>query len=149
MGEGREGGREVLSCKRVGWSVFSLPRKSGQFDAKYVLLFYYYGGMVYACLHQYLKALLFLTVVCCTLTCGASDNLPFSFPQCLTTPTIAISAIMVAAYKKFVLVSLLKFGKVSECVSACAQFWTKVLSLQVIVLPRYCSHIVERMIKVS
>ena len=81
-----------------------------------MLLFYYYGGMVYACLHQYLRALLFLTVVgtltfdptqpgcnCCTLT-----------PQCLTTPTIAISAIMVAAYKKFVLVSLLKFGKVSS-----------------------------------
>ena len=34
--------------------------------------------------------------------------------QCVTTPTMAISAIMVAAYKKFVLVSLLKFGKVSE-----------------------------------
>jgi COP9 signalosome complex subunit 3 len=35
---------------------------------------------------------------------------------------------MVAAYKKFVLVSLLKFGKV-------------------ITLPKYCSHIVDRMIK--
>jgi COP9 signalosome complex subunit 3 len=81
----------------------------GQFDARYVLLFYYYGGMVYACLHKYLRALLFLTV-------------------CLTTPTVAISAIMVAAYKKFVLVSLLKFGKV-------------------ITLPKYCSHIVDRMMK--
>jgi COP9 signalosome complex subunit 3 len=86
-----------------------LLTEGGQFDARYVLLFYYYGGMVYACLHKYLRALLFLTV-------------------CLTTPTIAISAIMVAAYKKFVLVSLLKFGKV-------------------ITLPRYSSHVVERVIK--
>ena len=30
---------------------------------KYVLLFYYYGGMVYTCLHNYLNALLFFTVV--------------------------------------------------------------------------------------
>ena len=34
-----------------------------QFDVKYVLLFYYYGGMLYTCLHDYLKALLFFTVV--------------------------------------------------------------------------------------
>lgn len=86
-----------------------LLTEHGQFDVKYVLLFYYYGGMVYTCLHDYLKALLFLTV-------------------CLTTPTVSISAIMVAAYKKFILVSLLKFGKE-------------------IVLPRYCSHIVERALK--
>lgn len=38
--------------------------QGGQFDAKYILLFYYYGGMVYSCLHLYPKALLFYTVVC-------------------------------------------------------------------------------------
>lgn len=37
--------------------------QNGQLDVKYVLLFYYYGGMVYTCLHDYLKALLFFTVV--------------------------------------------------------------------------------------
>lgn len=80
-----------------------------QFDVKYVLLFYYYGGMVYTCLHDYIKSLLFFTV-------------------CLTMPTVAVSAIMVAAYKKYCLVSLLKFGKE-------------------IALPRYSSHIVERALK--
>lgn len=45
-------------------------------------------------------------------------------------PTVAISAIMVAAYKKYCLVSLLKFGKE-------------------IALPRYASHIVERALKVN
>ncbi len=37
--------------------------QGSQFDVKYVLLFYYYGGMVYTCLHRYLKALLYYTVV--------------------------------------------------------------------------------------
>ena len=35
-----------------------------QLDPKYVLLYYYYGGMVFTCLHDYLQALLFFTVVC-------------------------------------------------------------------------------------
>lgn len=86
-----------------------LLTEDNQFDVKYVLLFYYYGGMVYTCLHNYLNALLFFTV-------------------CLSGPSLAVSAIMVAAYKKFVLVSLLKFGKV-------------------ISLPRYCNHLVDRIIK--
>lgn len=68
---------------------------------------------MYTCLHQYLRALLFYTVVSAqspTALSGVRQLLP---PQCLTTPTVAISAIMVAGYKKFILVSLLKFGKVS------------------------------------
>ena len=68
---------------------------------------------MYTCLHQYLKALLFLTVVSHFLNFCTRANFS-SPPQCLTTPTVAISAIMVAAYKKFVLVSLLKFGKVKK-----------------------------------
>ncbi|XP_064402574.1 COP9 signalosome complex subunit 3-like isoform X2 [Halichondria panicea] len=87
----------------------TLFTENEQFDVKHVLLFYYYGGMVYTCLHDYLRALLFLTV-------------------CLTMPTVAVSAIMVAAYKKYCLVSLLKFGKE-------------------ISLPKYSSHIVERALK--
>ena len=42
---------------------FFFHPQNHQFDVKYVLLFYYYGGMVYTCLHDYLKALLFYTVV--------------------------------------------------------------------------------------
>ena len=93
----------------LGIDYSELLTEDDQFDPKYVLLFYYYGGMVYTCLHDYSRALLFLTV-------------------CLSTPSVAISAIMVAAYKKFVLVSLLKFAKVVS-------------------LPRYCTHMVERAIK--
>lgn len=87
----------------------ALQDENEQLDAKYVLLYYYYGGMVFTCLHDYLQALLFFTV-------------------CVTTPTMVISAVMVAAYKKFILVSLLKFGKE-------------------ISLPRYSLHIVERVLK--
>ena len=68
---------------------------------------------MYACLHKYLRSLLFLTVVRQRTLCLYQFSKFFFFSlQCLTTPTVAISAIMVAAYKKCVLVSLLKFGKV-------------------------------------
>ena len=48
---------------------------------------------MFTCLHDYLKALQLLTM-------------------CLCVPAVAISAVMIAAYKKFILVSLLKYGKV-------------------------------------
>lgn len=72
--------------------------------------------MVHTCLHDYLKSLLCFTVVCLDIVVPLGKT-PFIVPspiflQCLTVPTVAISAIMVAAYKKFILVSLLKFGKV-------------------------------------
>ena len=95
------------------------PSQNHQFDVKYVLLFYYYGGMVYTCLHDYLKSLLFYTVVSSgkeksDYDSGSTNVIDsLSLSQCLTVPTVAISAIMVAAYKKFILVSVLKFGKVS------------------------------------
>ncbi len=38
-----------------------------QLDPRYILLYYYYGGMVFTCLHDYLQALLFFTVVCNSL----------------------------------------------------------------------------------
>ena len=48
---------------------------------------------MFTCLHDYLKALQLFTM-------------------CLCVPAVAISAVMIAAYKKFILVSLLKYGKV-------------------------------------
>ena len=62
-------------------------------ESQYIVQFFYYGGMVFTCLHDYLKALQLFTM-------------------CLCVPAVAISAVMIAAYKKFILVSLLKYGKV-------------------------------------
>jgi len=47
--------QQMLTCDYV--------LQGGQLDVKYVLLFFYYGGMVHTCLHDYLKSLLCFTVV--------------------------------------------------------------------------------------
>ena len=41
---------------------------------------------------------------------SCSSNVPVCTQLCV--PAVAISAVMIAAYKKFILVSLLKYGKV-------------------------------------
>ncbi|CAB0029136.1 unnamed protein product [Trichogramma brassicae] len=63
-------------------------------DAKYFLLYFYYGGMIYTALKKYEKAL-------------------YCFEVCTMTPAQAISHIMVEAYKKFMLVSPILIGKYS------------------------------------
>jgi len=73
---------------------------------KDMLLYYYYGGMVYTGLKDFKKALIF-------------------FKQAVSAPAIVLSAIMVEAYKKYVLVSLLVHGKVPS-------------------LPRFTSSVVQR-----
>lgn len=73
---------------------------------KYFLLYYYYGGMIYAALKNWERALYFLEIA-------------------LTTPSMAISMIMVEAYKKYVLISLIVNGKPPQ-------------------LPKYTSNIVNR-----
>jgi len=57
-----------------------------------MLLYYYYGGMIYISLKQYQKALNF-------------------FDTALQGPAFALNAIMVEVFKKYVLVSLLQQGK--------------------------------------
>jgi len=57
-----------------------------------MLLFYYYGGLVFTGLKQFKKGLDFFRVV-------------------ITAPSMVLSAIMVEGYKKFVLLSLLVHGK--------------------------------------
>ena len=69
--------------------------QGGQFDTKYFLLYYYYGGMIYAALKNYDRALYFFEVA-------------------ITTPALAVSHIMLEAYKKYILVSLILHGKVSD-----------------------------------
>lgn len=88
-----------------GW--FTLT--AGCFDAKYFLLYYYYGGMIYTALKNYDRALYF-------------------FEVCVTTSATAVSYIMLAAYKKYILVSLIVHGKVLN-------------------LPRYTSQVVNRYMK--
>lgn len=62
-------------------------------DAKYFLLYYYYGGMIYTALKNYDRGLYFFEVA-------------------ISTPTLAMSHIMLESYKKFILVSLVLHGKV-------------------------------------
>ncbi|XP_017136371.1 COP9 signalosome complex subunit 3 isoform X1 [Drosophila miranda] len=63
-------------------------------DAKYFLLFYYYGGMIYTAVKEYDRALYF-------------------FEVCITTPAMAMSHIMLEAYKKFLMVSLIVEGNIA------------------------------------
>lgn len=67
------------------------PTRTG-LTPKDMLLYYYYGGMIYIGLKQYQKASSF-------------------FETALTVPAFALNAIMVEVYKKYVLVSLLVNGK--------------------------------------
>ncbi|XP_043648697.1 COP9 signalosome complex subunit 3 [Drosophila teissieri] len=63
-------------------------------DAKYFLLYFYYGGMIYTAVKNYERALYF-------------------FEVCITTPAMAMSHIMLEAYKKFLMVSLIVEGKIA------------------------------------
>lgn len=62
-------------------------------DAKYFLLYYYYGGMIYTAVKNYDRALYFFEVA-------------------VSTPALAMSHIMLESYKKYILVSLILHGKV-------------------------------------
>jgi COP9 signalosome complex subunit 3 len=89
--------------------VTEISKEGGQFDSKYFLLYYYYGGMIYLALKNYKRAFFFFEIA-------------------VTTPSMAVSHIMLEAYKKYILVSLILHGKSSS-------------------MPRYTSHIVSRYIK--
>jgi COP9 signalosome complex subunit 3 len=79
--------------------------------AKDMLLYYYYGGMVYTGLKEYKRALIFFKTV-------------------VTAPAVVLSSIMVEAYKKYILLSLIVHGKILS-------------------LPRYTSSVVQRYHKTS
>ncbi|CAG9862126.1 unnamed protein product [Phyllotreta striolata] len=80
-----------------------------QFDSKYFLLYYYYGGMIYLAVRNLDRALYFFEVA-------------------ITTPSLAVSHIMLEAFKKYILVSLLLHGKIRP-------------------IPKYASQVVTRFIK--
>lgn len=70
------------------------PFQDGNHDAKYFLLYYYYGGMIYTAVKNYERALYFFEVA-------------------ITTPAVAMSHIMLESYKKYILVSLILHGTVN------------------------------------
>lgn len=82
---------------------------TSQFDSKYLLGYFYYSGCIYASLKHY-------------------DNALFAFEQVLSVPATALSQIMIEAYKKFILISLISKGKLQQ-------------------LPKYTSRIVLNQIK--
>ncbi|KAK0090730.1 hypothetical protein PV325_006289 [Microctonus aethiopoides] len=73
--------------------ITGISQEGVQFDSKYFLLYFYYGGMIYTALKNYDRALYF-------------------FEVCVTIPAMAVSHIMLEAYKKFILVSLMLHGKI-------------------------------------
>lgn len=89
--------------------ITDISRENGHFDVKYFLLYYYYGGMIYAALKNFDRALYF-------------------FEMALTTHSLAVSCIMLEAYKKYVLISLTVHGKVLP-------------------LPKYTPQVVSRFIR--
>jgi len=68
-----------------------INKENGQFDAQYLLLYYYYGGCIYTALKRFERAL-------------------YMFEIAVTCPTAAVSHIMLEAYKKYQLVGLLVHG---------------------------------------
>ncbi|XP_025083044.1 COP9 signalosome complex subunit 3-like [Pomacea canaliculata] len=89
--------------------ITDISREGGHYDAKDFLLYFYYGGMIYTALKIYTRALYF-------------------FEMAVTTPSMAVSHIMMEAYKKFILVALIVQGKIPS-------------------LPKYAPQIVARYIK--
>ncbi|CAL1273800.1 unnamed protein product [Larinioides sclopetarius] len=89
--------------------ITDINKERGAFETKSFLLYYYYGGMIYTSLKNYERALYFYEVA-------------------ITTPSMAVSHIMLEAYKKYILVSLILYGKIPN-------------------LPKFTSHVVGRFIK--
>ncbi|KAK5642280.1 hypothetical protein RI129_008447 [Pyrocoelia pectoralis] len=85
---------EILEIDITGICQENVQGQSGShFDAKYFLLYYYYGGMIYLALRNLDRSLYFLEVA-------------------ITTPAQEVSHIMLESYKKYILVSLLLHGKI-------------------------------------
>lgn len=89
--------------------ITAINQEGNQFDTKYFLLYYYYGGMIYTAVKNLDRALYFFEVA-------------------VTTPAMAVSHIMLEAYKKYILVSLILHGKVQN-------------------IPKYTSQVVSRFMK--
>ncbi|KAI5695119.1 COP9 signalosome complex subunit 3 [Diaphorina citri] len=72
--------------------ITTIANEGPQFDTKYFLQYFYYGGMIYLALKNYERALYFFEVI-------------------ITTPALAVSHIMLEGYKKYLLIYLIVYGK--------------------------------------
>lgn len=82
-------------------------------DPKYILLFFYYGGMIFTALKKYERAL-------------------YYYEACVTIPTLAVSHVMLEAYKKFLLVTLIVHGDKTKDLTS---------------LPKYTSPVINKYLK--
>ncbi|XP_077979780.1 COP9 signalosome complex subunit 3-like [Glandiceps talaboti] len=89
--------------------ITEISKEGDAYDATHFLCYYYYGGMIYSALKKWDRAIYF-------------------FEVCITTPSMAVSHIMLEAYKKYILVSLILHGKIVN-------------------LPKYTSQVVTRFVK--
>lgn len=93
--------------------ITKVAKEDEHFDALSLLLYYYYGGCIYLAVKQYEKALYFFEVT-------------------VTSPTGAVSHVMLEAYKKYLLLNLLVHGDKPK---------------DYITLPKYTSPIVNKFLK--
>lgn len=82
-------------------------------DTKYILLYFYYGALILTAVKDYDRALYFLEA-------------------CVTIPAMAVSHIMLEAYKKYLLVSLIVAGDRAK---------------ENLVLPKYTSPVINKYIR--
>lgn len=78
-----------------------VSKEAEGFSVRHFLMYQYYGGMVYTAVKRY-------------------DRAYNCFKVCISTPALAVSHIMMEAYKKYIIVSLLidgKVGKLPKCAS--------------------------------
>ena len=97
------------ALKYLDIEISDINSEKGMMTSFYFLSYYYYGGMIYTVLKKFDRALYF-------------------FEQAVTCPATATSLIMIEAYKKYVLVSLILEGKF-------------------VALPKYTSSVIYRWIK--
>ena len=83
-----------------------ISKENKSFDVRYFLQYYYYGGMIYASLKQFERALYFFEVA-------------------ITIPSNAISAIVVESFKKYILISLILHGKLKSLPKYTSQIVTR------------------------
>ncbi|TRY64551.1 hypothetical protein DNTS_008226 [Danionella cerebrum] len=92
--------------------MMDICKENGAYDAKHFLCYYYYGGMIYTGLKNFERALYFFEQVTGPLFPVTLSDLQGARSQAITTPAMAVSHIMLEAYKKYILVSLILHGKV-------------------------------------
>lgn len=97
------------ALKFMDVDIMDISKERGNYDVKHFLLYYYYGGMIYTAIKNY-------------------DRAQYFFRVCITTPALAVSHIMLEAFKKYILVSLILEGKIGK-------------------IPKYASLVVTRFIK--